>query len=40
MKKKIVGMLSRVLMVIAVMYAAAPCHGKYYEPEIPKELYK
>lgn len=40
MKMKIMRMVSSFFAFIAIIYATAPCHGKFYEPEMPEELIK
>lgn len=38
MKNKVVKLISNLFAFAAVVFATAPCHGKFYEPEIPVEL--
>ncbi|MDD7389565.1 MAG: cyclic lactone autoinducer peptide [Lachnospiraceae bacterium] len=38
MKNKVVKLISNLFAFAAVMFATAPCHGKFHEPEIPVEL--
>lgn len=40
MKQKIISLFSRIVMIVAIVYAVTPCHGKYYEPKLPDKLLK
>lgn len=38
MKVKVINVLCSVFTLLAMVYAAAPCLGRYCEPEVPEEL--
>lgn len=40
MKTKIIKAMSNVFAFMAVVFATAPCNGRFHEPEMPKELQK
>lgn len=39
MKNRIIKLASGLFSFIAILYAASPCYGRYYEPEMPEELW-
>lgn len=37
-KNKVIKLLSDLFTFAAVVFATAPCNGKFHEPELPDEL--
>lgn len=40
MKRRLIRTLSNLFALMAIVFAAAPCNGKFHEPEMPEELRK
>ncbi|MBR7016286.1 MAG: cyclic lactone autoinducer peptide [Lachnospiraceae bacterium] len=38
--KKLITLVGRLVLFAAAIFAASPCLGKIYEPELPESMYK
>ncbi|HIT59730.1 MAG TPA: cyclic lactone autoinducer peptide [Candidatus Fimousia stercorigallinarum] len=38
MKSKVIRIMSNLFIFAAMVFATAPCNGKWHEPEVPVEL--